>query len=320
MVSIRQVRMFWYIRNRFLNLFRQPTPSALKSYEQVLPRDGRIFSSGHYILTEGLRTDRKMVISVTCDDVTINLDGNAVEGVGTQVGTIGIDVHGTQRVTICNGRVSGCAIGVRGDGAVDLTVEDVDFTGTLYIGIDCSERGLSVRRSRFAKFAGYEDEAYAIGVNNPGNDSTIEHNQFHHLYRQASVPEDLPGEGVGVVVSAGNRNCMIRHNWFENAEIENPTSIGIFVAKDAAAIIENNVILDFPYAIGAESPVQVIGNLMLIRYHFSKAIALHIAPGSVVRGNTMIGFNMPKVDGLNLAENLFQTEIPTVLNDDAVGQ
>jgi hypothetical protein len=265
------------------------------------------------MLARDMRSDRPEVIKVLADDVTIDLQGHAVIGAGSKPDMIGIAAAGTRRVTIRNGRITGCAIGLFGQDAVDLTVEDVDFTNVSYLGINRGGRGLVVRRCMFVELGGYADEPYAVGINGPGQACLIEHNQFRHIYRQTEVSKDMPGEGVGVVISAGDRGCVVRHNWFENAETPEPSSIGIFVSVNADALIENNVILDFPYAVGSQSPVRVVGNLMVMRYFFNRAIAIHMCEGGTFTGNIMVGYETPKTTGLAIAQSRLLSTVPELL-------
>lgn len=283
------------LRLRSLVPTRRPRP---------VPADGRITLPGSYRLDGDFHTDRSTAILVRADDVTLDLGGHAVSCATHLKQATGIWVRSTRRLTVRNGRITGCTIGIAGDNTSEMTVEGVDFTGIRHIGINRGGRLLVVRRCIFADIGGYEVEPYAVGVNGPGDGSLIEHSEFRRLYRQPGAPAGLAGEGVGIVVSSGNRDCVIRRNWFENGAVAEPTSIAIFVAEGASATIDGNVMIDFPFPIGSMSPVAVTGNVMLMRYEVPRASPFQTVAGSRVTGNTMIGFSDPKTDGIEFAGNL----------------
>lgn len=274
-----------------------------------VPPDGRIVFPGTYILTADYFPKRAIAIAVYCDDVILDLKGFSLGCGETGNPSIGITATGVQRFSVRDGKVTRCDIGVKASKSDDVLLERLAFDGLHFMGVDSAGRGLVVRSCSFANISGYTNEAYAVGVNAPGDDALIERCDFRNIDRQPNATAEMQGEGVGVIVSRGNRNCRIVRNWFENAPTDKPVSIGIFVARDAEATIESNTMVNIPHAVGSESPVVVSENIFVMRYFVITAIGVHLVPGSIVERNTMIGYTQPNLTGVTARDNQLLTKV-----------
>ncbi|WP_425405449.1 right-handed parallel beta-helix repeat-containing protein [Hwanghaeella sp.] len=285
--------------------------------KMAVPENGKIYTPGLYVLTGEYRPARDIALVVYCDLVTIDLNGHAIACGSEGSQTVGIKIKNGNRITVRNGKITQCDIGIQSSGASELTIEQIAFDAVHFIGVDYDGNGLVVRNCRFEDIAGYADEAYAIGVNRPGSNSLIEHCVFRNIERQSKATDAMQGEGVGIVVADGDRNCTIRRNWFENLPTDKPVSIGVFVSQRASARIEANTILDIPNAIGAQSPVEVCENVMIMRYKCEGPIAVHLEPGSTLTSNTMLGYTTPKLGGVDARDNRLENAVPSRALDTA---
>jgi hypothetical protein len=261
-----------------------------------LPSNGIIATSGSYYLPGNRTGAGTYNIQIQADDVDLDLNDKIVQysGENTTTTTAVIAALGRINVTIRNGRIIGGKFGVYANGTNYLTVQDVDFTGSRYIGVAVSATsvGLKVQRCIFAKIAGFTAEAYVVGVNGVGVNGLVELCEFRELYRQAGAPQSLTGEACGVLVSSGATNAVIRNNWFENAELRGERDIAVWVATGASATIAENSITNFGRGIIMPGSGTVADNRLLMRGAEAGSNGIHLVSGAVA-DNLVVGYETP---------------------------
>lgn len=133
------------------------------------------------ILQSDLVDTGTKVIELASGD-TLDLNGFTVRcapGDPSTAMTFGVFALSTNAVTIKNGAITGCMFGVHAGNSAGLVIENVDFSGNTYIGINLADaRGAVVRGSTFGAITGYTPEAYAIGINGVGSMALIIGNVF----------------------------------------------------------------------------------------------------------------------------------------------
>jgi hypothetical protein len=216
-----------------------------------------ITSSGTYTLS-GDRTTTGTNIIVNAHHVTLNLNGFTLRCDPANPATAtpyGVLATSRTNVRILNGAITGCWFGVHGAYSDGLHIESVDFTGNTYIGVNAGYgTNAVIRASRFEAIAGYQPEAYAIGVNALGSGSRVEGNVCRNLYRQPGGTGT--GEGVCILVASGATDVTIRHNLLRNDTAEAET-IGVWVASGSSAMLADNTIEHFERAILGSGRVSV---------------------------------------------------------------
>lgn len=258
-----------------------------------VPPNGVISEPGYYYLTASRLSASSPVVVINAADVDLDLNGWYVRCAPPNPGassSIGISVSG-HHVTIRNGSITGCFMGVAG-GADMLTVHSVDFSGNTYIGIHGGGRGTKIIGSVFQAIGGYQLEAYAIGIHNPGRDCLIERNTFREIVGQPVHPPGMAGEGVGILLSTGTTGCVIRGNWMANGGASD--SIGIWLAGGTSAYIAENSITNFGDGAIRGAPVSatVINNRLWMGAPWSGSWAIG-GQNISAKGNLIVGFEIP---------------------------
>lgn len=182
-----------------------------------------ITESGKYALHGNVKQ-----VVVDADDVVLDMQGHEIICGENE---IGINANKRARVTILNGTISNCRIGMSAPYSKDVIVENVRFVREKYIGLYLSfGRGHKVKNCLFADIAG--DGIYAVGLNGTGSESVIEKNEFR--------VEPTKGEGVAIIVSSGDKDAIVRDN---RMAVSTPGSaIAVWVAEDSSAYFSHNVI------------------------------------------------------------------------------
>lgn len=270
---------------------------ALVSGEAVaqvpVPPSGIISNPGSYYLTATRATAAFPVIQIVANDVDLDLNGWYVRCTPASPATslsTGIAVSGSH-ATIRNGSISGCFMGVSGESGM-MSIVGVDFSGNTYIGVNGGGRGTRIIGSVFQGIGGYQQEAYAVAINNPGSDCLIERNTFRQIVGQPVHPPGMVGEGVGILLSAGTTGCVVRGNWMDNGGASN--SIGIWLASGTSAYIAENSITNFGDGSirGAPSAATVVNNRLWMRSAMPKSWAVG-GNNIIAKGNVVIGFDVP---------------------------
>jgi len=235
-----------------------------------VPVDGVISEPGDYYLTADRTSVGPHNIKIEADNVDLNLNGFTVRcdppNPATAADTYGIFASARNYLTIRNGAVTGCFMGVnvRTD-THNLTIRGVDFSGNTAMGVNAGGRNTEISDSIFADIGGYATEAYAVGINNPGPNCKILRNAFRNIHRQSGAPSHLLGEGVAVLFGANNTGCEARHNWLENDEPDEGLSIGIWVGEAPNVTISENSVTNFAQGVAAsaKSILMVTNNRLL---------------------------------------------------------
>ncbi|MBI1358514.1 MAG: hypothetical protein GC160_29610 [Acidobacteria bacterium] len=97
----------------------------------VVPRDRVLNESGHYVLNRNLMLGANDVaagLTISADDVTLDLNGFSVIGPGQMMG-VGILVDGAKGVTIRNGKVGDFHFNIQIQNSMSVTVEGLQIRG-----------------------------------------------------------------------------------------------------------------------------------------------------------------------------------------------
>jgi len=244
--------------------------TAARAQERV-PDEGVITDPGHYVLADDRSGQGPRLVEVEADGVLLDLDGHTLtctpDDPATAV-TFGVYADDVADLTVRNGAITNCTFGLRARGSVDTVVELVDFTGNRYVGADVTGTGARIRGCRFARIGGYEPEAYSIGVNGVGSNAVVHDNLFLDLYRQERAAPDQVGEGVAILIAAGNENTVVRDNWIENTREGEHDNIGIWAARGGGGhVIRRNAITGMPLsvAVAGETTARVVNNRLWLR-------------------------------------------------------
>jgi hypothetical protein len=254
-----------------------------------VPSNGIINTPGTYELAADRTSTGMFNIKITVSNVTLDLNGKTVRcspsDPGTAV-TFGVYATSLNNVTIRNGKITGCFFGVHAGYSNYTTIDGVDFTGNTYIGANMGGVGGVVRDSIFADIAGYDDEAYAIGINNPGSNCIVERNVFRDLYRQPGAAPGVPGEGVGILGSANATGCTFRNNWLENSP---GYDIGIWIGSGGSATILENTIVGFGRGVVGGGSADVFQNVFWLTEPVPDAVPISLT-GGTQDGNLISGY------------------------------
>jgi len=221
-------------------------------------------------------------IRVQANGVSINLAGKTLR---CGQNRFGVYAPGVSGLRVYGGRITGCFTGLHAPLASRVLVDTVDFTGNRYIGLTLGGSGNAIRNSTFADISGYPASGYAVGINAPGPNCSITRNTFRNLYKQSTAF----GEGVGILLRSGK--CTVQHNWMEN---ETPDmNIGIWIARQASAVIRENVITNFGRAIvGAPgSEIYAVDNRLVLKQPLPGSVG--ISGTGMSAGNVIVGFETP---------------------------
>lgn len=185
-----------------------------------------VYSGKHYYLRNDVTVTTGSAITLTGNDVRLDLNGFAIKS--TEQGnaqSFGVVGKGSGNVTITGGKVTGFRIGIFT--ALVATIENVDFSGCKYIGAHLSGPGSLVRSCSCDGISGVTDEPYAIAVNLSGNDSVVSNCAFKNIYRQEGASLSKKGEGCAVVFHSRTTGCLAENVFIDNHRAL-PGTIGIF--------------------------------------------------------------------------------------------
>lgn len=169
--------------------------------------------------------------------------------------SVGISVDGKSNIIIRNGKITNCYMGVRGNYAQNVTLDNIDLSENLYIGANMPGGSFnSIINSICRNIRGYLVEAYAICINGIGNNGNIAHNVIEEIYRQTNVSGT--GEAVAVLIPANEKNVMIQNNVISNS-VKQSGSIGMWFGDGATGIVDGNTIYNYSNPIAAYQPENV---------------------------------------------------------------
>lgn len=281
--------------------------------ETPLPPDGVISSPGTYRLDSDIASDRHAAIVIKAGDVELDLNGKTITcprpSSPTQR-THGIHVRKNHSVSIRNGKIINCVIGISIPESNNVTIDGVHFISSRYVAVNGTNTitGLTVRNSTFIGVSGYHSQAYAIGVNRPGSNCIIERNEFRDIYRQAHADPALVGEGVAILLSPDSSGCVIRFNLMENAEIRPNLTIGVWSGSASASVISNRII-NFGRGIAAGSAtVHVHDNFFWMSGEQRGSYAIGAQHGLVTR-NIVLDYDVGVQGEISASDNLILPDV-----------
>jgi len=273
-----------------------------------------ITTSGHYVLTNNIASETGAGISVSADDVTIDLCGF---GISTQfsgaANGYGVSAFNKERITVKNGSISGFMYGVylsdladavRPNGSFDgggHTLKDLDISRCTFRGIRIEGNGNVVRNNTIREIGGctlYQD-AYAFGVESFGPGALIECNRLYEV-RGGGVADI--GEGVGISISDFGDGSVIRDNVLmqSSREIsrnytdwpaESRSSYGIWIGGESDVMVDANLITNFVYGITYKRTARGL----FCRNRVNNAVAPYYLP-------TVTGLTLAIDGGGNMAD------------------
>lgn len=215
--------------------------------DKSIPITGEINRSGTYVLQHDRNATEKFVIKINADDVILDLNGKTLRCDSFQPNEYNFGILGIERknVSIKNGTIEGCVVGVQLSYSSYVRIEKVEFRKIAYMGISLGGRRNVIVNSDFSNFGGWSGEAYTVGINNPGENCIIEKNEFAEFYRQRNALLSKNGEGVGIIVTLNSKGCQILSNIMKNTNLLQPHSIGIWGLEGYDLSIIGNHLVNF---------------------------------------------------------------------------
>lgn len=281
--------------------------------ESPLPPDGMISSPGTYRLATDITSDRHTAIVVKAGDVELDLNGKTItcpRPSSSEQRTHGIHVRKKHNVSIRNGKIINCVIGIGIPESNNVTIDGIHFVSSRYVAVNGTNTitGLTVRNSTFVDVSGYHSQAYAIGINRPGSNCLIERNEFRDIYRQANADPALVGEGVAILLSPDSSGCMIRFNLMENAEIRPNLTIGVWSGSASASVVGNRII-NFGRGIAASSAtLHVHDNFFWMSGEQWGSYAVGAQRGSATR-NIVLDYDLGVRGDIVASDNLILPDV-----------
>lgn len=281
--------------------------------ESPLPADGIISSPGTYRLSSDITSDGHTAIVIKADNVHLDLNGKTIRcprlsAPGQR--THGIRTRKNDNISIRNGKIVDCVIGIGIPDSNNVTIDGVQFISSRYIAVNGTNTitGLAVRNSTFVDVSGYHAQAYAIGVNRPGSNCVIERNEFRDIYRQAHADAAIAGEGVAILLSPDSSGCVIRSNLMENAEVRPNLTIGVWSGSASASVVGNRII-NFGRGIAANSAtVHVHDNFFWMSKEQWGSYAVGAQHGSATR-NIILDYDFGVQGVISASDNLILPDV-----------
>lgn len=252
----------------------------------------------HTLTADVVSTDAGSAVAITANAVTLDLGGYTVRCAPPNPltdNTIGISAYGRSDITIKNGSVKGCWMGVQGTFGTRITLEDLDLSENRYIGAQLADGHDNViRRVQCHRIGGYTLDAYAICINGIGVNGLVEDSHLGTLYRQSGVA--AVGEGVGLLVRAGETNVTARRNTIRNSRVETG-SIAFWFGDGSSGTVTENVIENFDRPIAAYASAFVVASNNTVTTTANGTITLGtttVAPGGTI-SFTVVNVDPPGV-------------------------
>lgn len=219
-----------------------------------------IHAPGTYTFANDITAPDVNGLVVLASDVIIDLNGFTLSSAPGVAQTIGVSIaQYAHRVQVTGGLITGFTFGVHNNGSTSTFLVDLDLSRNLYVGANLGGGWAStVRRVTCRQIGGYSAEAYAVAINGIGSEGVVEDSIFEDLYRQSGVSG--VGEGVAVLVGAGEANVKVRRNQMRNSRVE-PNTIGVFGAEGATGLISDNLFHNLSAAIMANPNLIQSGNV-----------------------------------------------------------
>ena len=292
------MRLFAHLVGLALAALAGPAQAAAASCTAVAAVPYIVTQPGRYCLTRDVATS-SFGFLITTDDVEIDLQGHRLVGpLDPATNEPCIVSYGYERITVRNGAIEGCLIGVFLSDDYDAhwqdvlpggqhVVEKMDIARSSFRGIRVEGHG-NVIRDNVVRFIGGSTAypvSHMIAIESVGPGATIERN-FVHEARGA------PGyEGVGISVSDMGSGCIVRHNFLSQAAIDQPVGRGAWpnAGRSTWGIWIGGV---------ATRGLVVEGNSIV---NFAHGVTIHRTSQAILTRNTVAGaivpYYLPTLDG-----------------------
>jgi hypothetical protein len=263
---------------------------------------------GDYYLERDIFIDGDIGILIEAEDVFLDLNGRTVSGPReVDSKSIGVLVKSARNVRIAGGRVDGFRFGVLSPKTRDLTVEAVEVSESLNIGISVGGVRARIEGCHVHDIGGIRDEAYAVGVNVMGGEGVmLARSTIANIYRQGQADPATVGEGCAVVCSSNAGSIVVRDNVMTNDRVEAKT-IGVF-GGGGDHLVRNNLIRNFQFGVqggGApDRPTNVVDNYLVTKPAIGESEGLCVVYGRVT-GNVVVGFQYGGRPNLSADSNRF---------------
>ena len=113
---------------RLLAAIALALPLLAQDRARTVPGSGQITEPGRYILTQNLTASFSAAISITANDVTLDLGGQSLIGLGGNRG-VGIQITGVSGVRVLNGTIANFGAGVVVDSSRSIHLEGLQIRG-----------------------------------------------------------------------------------------------------------------------------------------------------------------------------------------------
>ena len=225
-----------------------------------------INAQGAYCFTGNLSTSNALVdaITINTNNVTIDLNGFKLGGLGAGDSTIAAGIFAFQRknITIRNGIIRGFQFGILlGDSSPYITsqghlIEDILADQNTAFGISVGGRGNTIRRNQVVDTGGSTASADAVGIDifGPGND--VLNNRI------AATTASSTGDAYGIRFFIAD-GAVVQNNRIGETTDAGGDSYGIFINNSDFVTARNNTITtaDFGLFYDGDSTGKYMGNL-----------------------------------------------------------
>jgi len=202
-----------------------------------------ITTQGIYCFTGNLATSMTsgIAIEIQTNNVTIDMNGWKLGGLGAGAGTTAKGIYAWQRknITISNGTISGFFLGIWLHDSPPYTtsqghlIEDIRADQNTKIGIDVFSRGSIVRRNQVVDTGGssVESDAYGIVIIGPG--ARVLNNDISGSAATGS------GIGGGVFVHAAD-GTVLESNRIDDISSGTGSTYGLYIANSNDVLVVGN--------------------------------------------------------------------------------
>ena len=228
------------------------------SWQAVAP-NGKISASGNYFLDRDLAVNRDTGVTITADNVVLDLRGHVLSfSDKPRKGTFGVVAQHRKNVTVRNGCIRGFWFNIHTTDCQSLSIVRVKFDDIPYLAVNSARgRQVAIRQCVFEGFR-YDipkpKDKYLVGINLGGEDVLIAQNEF-----SAVVPEgNVNLETVFVLLSANvTRRCIVGLNQMKATRFL-PRSYGVWVATGSRATLADNEMRNLNYAVALAKNAEAV--------------------------------------------------------------
>lgn len=226
-----------------------------------------IDSEGVYCFTGNLQTSMTTgnAISITADNVIVDLNGWNLDGSGAGADTItrGINAYQRNNITIRNGTIRGFYIGINFTGAIPYTaskgylVEEIRAIANTYRGFVIEGSDSTVRNNNVLNTGGSTQITYAEGMRLRGPGLRLLNNDINDLVAYST------GNANGVILFYGD-GAVIEGNRIFDLSTDTGYAFGIYISVSDDVLVKNNSVSRLTRGIFFnESSALVVENQMM---------------------------------------------------------